>query len=254
MRLRQLARKLDVDTEKVIHYLETIGLPCGDESNAKLSDEQEELLIKKFGPLVEEDITKKIEAVAPAITQEVEKEEQEVDPVQEEPAMEIPEPVLTSAPESSLSEEINIEPEVIRAPKVELTGLKVVGKIELRTPRKKEEPDEEAVTAEKIEESNTKKVKFSNGRNKQRNKPRAKTLSIAEQRNREEKIQQRKKKEAEALAKRKRRANYLKKVKAKEKIEAKNAKAKVIGNKPQTNKSTENSGIFKKFFNWIRRE
>ena len=159
-------------------------------------------------------------------------------------------PVNLPHEETNTSAESNIAPEVIRAPKVELSGLKVVGKIELRTPKKKEEVEGEQ--EEKEVEGKPTRTRFRNDRNRKINKPRKPKLSIAEQRQREEKIKQRKKKEAAAEAKIKRKENYLKKVKAKEKAAAKKLSLTPV-EKPKA-KVTENVGIFRKFFNWMRRE
>lgn len=260
MRLRQLSRKLDIDTEKVIHYLKAINLPCEDDSNAKLSDEQVDVLIKKFGPINEvtqEEIETVLEPIAEI--QEVVVEE-EIIPIVENEVVEETENI-----EVQLSEVISIlqknqaepttEPEVIRAPKVELTGLKVVGKIELRVPKKKEETEEEAATTteEKTNQPKVGRVKSVNDRHKQKNQPRNNTLSIADQRKREEKIKLRRKKEAEQQAKEKRKDNYLKKVKSKDKGETKKVIVEKI-NKTVQPKSKENVGMFTKFINWMRRE
>lgn len=256
MRLRQLSRKLDIDTEKIIHYLKACNLPCEDDSNAKLSSEQVEVLISKFGSIDEVIETEsKIEPVEEV--EEVVKETVAVETIIAEEDSETSHAQLSEVISSlqQNQEEPTAEPEVIRAPKVELTGLKVVGKIELRTPKKKEdsEEEEEVTLEEKNELPKVNKVRSNYGRNKQRNQPQKKTLSIAEERKREEKRKHRRKKEAEQLAKEKRRENYLKKVKSKDKIEGK----KIIvekTNRTSQPKPTRNVGLFTKFFNWMRRE
>ncbi len=260
MRLRQLSRKLDVDTEKITRYLKTIDLPCQDDSNAKLSDEQVEILIQKFGPLIEvateeiSPVTEPPQHEEPAFEEPVFVEEvPEVEAILQQEAAKVAtaEPQIPETIQSQPEEAINPETDVIRAPKVELTGLKVVGKIELRTPKKKEDTETEPTT-EKVALPKTNRVRAANGKHT-KNPPRKNTLTPAEQRAREEKIKLRKKKEAEKLAKKKKRENYLKKVTAKEKGKAtpKKMQAETIAHKP---KATENVGLITKFFNWMRRE
>ena len=253
MRLRQLSRKLDVDTEKVIHYLKASNLPCEDDSNAKLSDEQVELLIEKFGPIDEVTPEETETIVVPVFEdQEVVQEETivaEEKVVEEEVERTETQPLEFASTPPPNQDETTPVPEVIRAPKVELTGLKVVGKIELRTPKQKEESEEET-EGEVVQQPKVSRAK-SNGR--QRNQPRKNTLTIAEQRQREEKRKLRRKKEAEEQAKNKKRENYLKKVKAKTKTEAKKITIEKTA-KPIQSNPTKKVGLITKFFNWMRRE
>lgn len=253
MRLRQLARKLDVDTEKLIQYLRVSNLPSDGDSNAKLSEEQEKLLLEKFGPVIKEEIEEV--KVTPEINSEKEKEEEVA--TEEKEDTELTEEIVVEKPfetSPSLAAESNEQtelPEVIRAPKIELTGLRVVGKIELPSPKKKEEEKEEQ-TDEKVNQPSIKRERHSTNRNRQPKPPR-KTLSIAEQRQREEKIKLRKKKEAEQRAKEKKRENYLKKVSTKTKSDAQKVTKPTI-EKTTATKSKGETGILTKFFNWIRRE
>ncbi len=258
MRLRQLSRKLDIDTEKVIHFLKVSNLPCEDDSNAKLSDEQVELLIQKFGPIEEitpeetETIIEPVEAQVAEEKEIVTEEEQVVAEEIENSHDQLSEVISTLLHKQ---EEPLAEPEVIRAPKVELTGLKVVGKIELRTPKKKEETEEESSLEENGDQPKISKSRSPIGKYKERQHPHKKTLSLADQRKREEKRNQRKKREAEELAKKKKKENYLKKVKAKgkEKLEVKKPKVE-LSEKTSTRHASKNVGLFTKFFNWMRRE
>ncbi len=254
MRLRQLSRKLEVDTEKIIQYLKTIDLPCEDDSNAKLSDEQVEILIQKFGPLIEV-ATEEIKPLAEPVQEEPIVVNEEPQAIQEQEVTEIvkDEHQLPEPHQSEPDEAIDAELDVIRAPKVELTGLKVVGKIELRTPKKKKDAEAES-TKEEVALPKPNRAR-TNGKHPKKGLPRKNTLTPAEQRAREEKIMQRKKKDAEKLAKKKKRENYLKKVtiKEKEKAAAKKIKTETVAHKPQA-KPTKNVGLITKFINWMRRE
>lgn len=255
MRLRQLSRKLDVDTGKIIQHLKASNLPCDDDSNAKLSEEQLALLIHAFGP-IDEPALEDIEPVVESLEEHVVvQEEPEVAALPEEEITDIAavESQLSEPAPSQSNEEANLEPEIIRAPKIELTGLKVVGKIELRSPKKKDENETEVSTPETSELQRMPKDRAAKERHKKREQPRKNSLTPAEQRAREEKIKLRKKRDAEQQAKKKKRENYLKKVKAKEKTEAKKIKPTSVVNtaKPGSNK---NEGLITRFFNWIRRE
>ncbi len=261
MRLRQLARKLDVDTEKVIHYLKACNLPCEDDSNAKLSDEQVEVLIQKFGPIyepvsVEEEIVVEPVVIVPEVIEEeaIVSSSEEISEIKVEIESEIIEPPQPVVNDVKSAQELNTESGVIRAPKVELTGLRVVGKIELRTPKKKEESESEAIEEDNADQPKVITERTFDRSQKQRNQPRKNNvLTIAEQRQREEKIKLRRKKDAEQQAKEKKRENYLKKVKAKDKAETKKVLVENVVKKSPP-KSSEQVGLITKFFNWMRRE
>jgi hypothetical protein len=136
MRLGQLARKLALRPSQIVDYLATKQIFPDEGSNARLSDEVTERVVLHFAPerlneiMAVED--KNPEPIAtPA-------------PVNEEPVItQIVEEELTVAATPSPVMEVTEEKpevEVIKAPKVELSGLKVLGKIELPEPKKKTAP------------------------------------------------------------------------------------------------------------------
>lgn len=147
MRLGQLARKLALRPSQIVDYLATQQIFPEEGSNARLSDEITQHVVQYFAPerlneimVIEE---KNEEPMSPQNTEE------EISnfpgALEEEVKVE-----LASESGMEIAEE-KIEVEVIKAQKVELTGLKVLGKIDLPEPKKKSVPD--PVPVEGTEES-----------------------------------------------------------------------------------------------------
>ncbi len=165
MRLGQLARHLETTTSEIIQFLAEEGVDKKDHPNVKLGDELEATVINHFRPelnqveegTVPEQIIPPEEDATEDPAEVVEMKEN--DPAVEEPSM--PEtPEVSFEPEEEYQEdsttelisvtaaELNAEDEesapaldtigLIKAPKVELPGLKVVGKIDLPKPKEKE--------------------------------------------------------------------------------------------------------------------
>ncbi len=136
MRLGQLARKLALRPSQIVDYLATKQIFPDEGSNARLSDEVTERVVLHFAPgRLNEIMAVEEKNTEPAVTPE---------PFQEEPVItqeqeEVVAVEATPAPVIEVPEEKS-EVEVIKAPKVELSGLKVLGKIELPEPKKKTAP------------------------------------------------------------------------------------------------------------------
>lgn len=170
MRLGQMSRKLGVSQGEIARYLSEQNLSVEEGSNVKLDESRIRLLYARFAPgevyppspAIEyasapvvnsespesERLSGATEATTGAIQSEQNEWVNEQQPSQQslvQPDMAVSADGVTVIPENPLSG----EPEVIRAPKVELAGLKVIGKIELPSPRKKEvsEPDANALIA-----------------------------------------------------------------------------------------------------------
>lgn len=187
MRLGQLARKLSLRPGEVVDFLSAKDIPTDEGVNTRLAEAQIDMVIDHFAPGQRHLITPPTVAAAPSTvppaTAEVPAEMAEppapaevvppalpADVAPEEPAV-ITETVAPAAVPEETVEGITDGPpseitmlaappeipddeltetsfhDVIKAPKVALPGLKVVGKIELPTPKKKE-PDAEAAAAE----------------------------------------------------------------------------------------------------------
>ena len=161
----------------------------------------------------------------------------EVNVVDENPAALIPE-----------SEPLPDRIEVIKAPKVELSGLKVLGKIDLPDTKKKqaEAPQENSETEQPREFNRERK---SPGYKKTQRPPKN---PIALQREREALAAQQKREEELQLKKEKRTQNYLKKVKSHQptkaaklhREEAEEMSAAELAEPPKT--------LWRKFIRWLK--
>lgn len=198
MRLGQLARKLSVRPSQIVDMLATNQQFLEDGSNAKLSDDLVKQIVLHFAP-------SRLAEIMTVQTQETEPDPQ-------------PEAIITKVVEEHPQPEVTTEvkqevedTETIRAPKVELAGLKVLGKIELPVPRKKEETKPEGETTEAEQ-------KPKRERKDRRRKPIERTEKswrnpIAVQREREEREKEERRKQALEEAKERKRLNYLNKIK-----------------------------------------
>lgn len=144
MRLGQLARKVSVRPLEVVEFLAKRGIIVEESANARIDDSDAQAVIGHFAPhlLKTEAVDPETAQVPEAIFEEVTVEEiTEIEqPLEQEPTeqlLELPaESELNPEPEPIQEESL---PDLIKAPKVELKGLKVVGKIELPEPKKKED-------------------------------------------------------------------------------------------------------------------
>lgn len=143
MRLGQLARKIAIAPSDIVEFLGGRNIQTEEGTNTKLSDDEVRLITENLAP----------EKLASLFHQNTPQEEKSIDvtpvPVEE------PAPVIETAnvveaaeapapvPITSLEPTSTEKPDVIKAPKVELAGLKVLGKIELPQPKKKEVLPEE---------------------------------------------------------------------------------------------------------------
>ncbi|MFT6882094.1 MAG: hypothetical protein ACI83W_002637 [Marinoscillum sp.] len=189
MRLGQLARQLEISTEEAVNILSEQGIEIKDHPNVKVPEDGEAYLLSKFNKtevLAAEVLTAKTEELEQAkeeeeIIAEVEespiitsKDEEVLTPIDTE--VNIPEvksevetPIeetssqlvtpellrsiknsedqLTFSELSALDENV----QVIKSPKIELPGLKVLGKIELPQKKVAEEANEETVNDDETE-------------------------------------------------------------------------------------------------------
>lgn len=140
MRLRQLARKLEVNPNRLLEILSENGHKIENDPNFKLTEEQEQLINSRITP-------KKVDSieVSEDVQNEVELEKATPSPKKKTlpKKIELKEPKTkkVEAPKIySLEKEIEEKTkdiELIKAPKLKLDGLKVVGKIDLPAPKQK---------------------------------------------------------------------------------------------------------------------
>ena len=219
MRLGQLARKLAVSPTELINFLTANNIQTTEGSNTRLTDDQVSIVLKKFDPagLIElkakQIVAEEAETIVAAFVQE------ENPSVQEENIVVEAEPVsseilLVESAEETAREEAKVE--VIKAQKVELSGLKVLGKIELPQPKKKETETEQTISSEETLPLEPKRQPRQEGR---KNYPQKKDRytseknPIALQREREAGEAEKKRQAQAKLEKEKRTQHYLKKVK-----------------------------------------
>jgi hypothetical protein len=159
MRLGQLARIYDVSAKKIISYLEEAGSAQDTlHHNSKLNEQTKAMLAKHFN-YVEQLSEEASEGVEQKLTEpEVVELEQSIEATQSELDHPLPEakPKDLQKQDEEVVEEVAIESDkllelleseetaidlskitLIKAPKKELSGLKVVGKIELPEPKNK---------------------------------------------------------------------------------------------------------------------
>jgi hypothetical protein len=241
MRLGQLARKLAVRPTEIAEFLSRENIQLEASSNTRIEDDQVIHLVKHFAPDMVETI--KAELTKEEITV-IEEDKVEVAPEMEAPVSvteSLPEPEVISPqpeettvnravlPEPVLVEETNAviaDEEVIRAPKIELPGLKVLGKIEIPEPKKKEaEPAAEEVQSDsEVKQDVAPEKEVTRSRERRQPQERRKEFKrnddqrnrrnpIAVQREREAEEARQKKEEAARLEKERRTLHYMKKVK-----------------------------------------
>lgn len=193
MRLGQLSRKLGVSTGEIVRFLASSSISINEDSNTKIADEHAHLVTKEYAPQL-------LEVIAKSISEEQEEVEQ---------AEVTLEPVDTKKFELPEATEQPILPEVIKAPKIELSGLKVLGKIEIPEKKKKETVADDSTA----ENENDKQPRSSRSVAREYvDRPRKNPVTL--HREREEREVERRRKEKLAKEKEKKTYNYLSKVKA----------------------------------------
>ncbi|HWA33711.1 MAG TPA: hypothetical protein VG737_06255 [Cyclobacteriaceae bacterium] len=199
MRLGQLARKLAVKQSDLVDFLALNNIHIESGGNTKIEEQHLTLLIEKFAPAGF--------ALSPS---EIAEPESSAEPEKQ------PEPQPTADlqinPEKEITGIEDQKIELIKAPKIELSGLKVLGKIELPEPRKKESTAEDPETPERPERKPRREFRDHAG--KDRNQSRSGKNPIAAERERQAREAENKKRERAALEKEKKTLRYMKKMNA----------------------------------------
>lgn len=185
-----MSRKLGVSTPEIIQFLASKQITISEDSNAKIEDVHAHWVTEKFAPHL-------IASVEEVMAEE--KKEVAI-PVETTPVIETP------------STEVTIEepalPELIKAPKIELAGLKVLGKIEIPEKKKKTEENTEARTEER-----ERKPRSERTRPQREYQERPRKNPVALQREREQREAEQKRKELLAKEKEKKTNHYYNRVK-----------------------------------------
>jgi len=245
MRLGQLARKLALRPSQIVDFLAARQIYLEEGSNAKLKDESVEDIVRHFAP-------EKLQDVVVYLNSEIEIEtpkESEAIVVIEEPVREeIRSEVLIVQP--TLIEE---KPEVIKAPKVELSGLKVLGKIDLPEPKKKEVPESTSPEGQPIPERERAprgERKNSQSQTNRETAQRPWKNPIAQQREKEARELEEKKRAALEREKERRRDNYFNKVKVGRPTKATRLYEEPIEEIPVKQKAQPKT-LWGKFIKWL---
>lgn len=274
MRLGQLSRQLNLDTKDIVNFLAENNIEIKDHPNVKLDETAEQMVMEKFSDPKSEEPAELIEPSEIQIIEsessepesdilpEPQSEELEDDPVAEPIATTSDvEPAEPSSEEAIASETPDSEEEieVIKAPKIELPGLKVVGKIDLPEPKapKEDEEPEEPIEKEEKEES-IPKVRLVH-HSKRNSRPRLTPEQLEEKRLRNKRAKEKRIREAEERAKA-REIQRLKDIKAehyKKKLSKASAKQttnkKKATSKPKqvTQQKPQPKSLLGKFWRWL---
>jgi hypothetical protein len=128
MRIGQLARHLNISPGELRYFIHNQGFATDPDTNTRLDEKQVKAVFDHFAPGKAETLETLIAG------QEEQGQLPEPDEFQDQPA----------------ADHSGVPTETIRAPKIELQGLKVVGKIELPEPKKKQ-PEMETISSESAE-------------------------------------------------------------------------------------------------------
>jgi len=280
MRIGQLSRKYDIPHQEIISFLKEIEpTSCTFHSNSKLDEATEELIARKFDFSLEESSEHQDEVREESIVEkglsesEVPHKPETVEPVQNEmEKMLLPESQLDKSisgaevPNPQEDEEVVIETDQllellesdetpidlakitrIKAPKKQLDGLKVVGKIELPEPKTKTEEKAEWQEKEIKPERNGRRRLVSEEELEKR-RLRAKEKKEEYEARQEKRKQEKEKKRIKAIKE----AHYLKKMQRTKPIQQKNKiKAKNRQTSPTEEQRPKPKTLFGKFLRWL---
>jgi hypothetical protein len=226
MRLGQLARKLTLNTTEIVEFLASRNIQIETGSNTRLEDEHVKWLIQHFAPAMaeemaaeqeskaEEIVIEKDQTVEGVLSEVVAEETTVIDQKQSQQEQVTAVLDIPKAIEDANDESI----EIIKASKVELPGLKVIGKIDLPEPKKKIPVLEEEVQSENSQGGEIEKprpvLRKAPYQKRERIEPRQWKNPIALQREQEAEELERQKRARAQQEKEKRTQNYLKKVKS----------------------------------------
>lgn len=251
MRLAQLARKVSVKSTAIVDFLAAQAVVIEDNPNTKIEEEHIRLILTHFAPaLLEAEITALATAQEEASTIAEAEPPQEV--VQEDVPVITTEDSVVEVPAApiTVTEEL---PDIIRAPKIELSGLKVLGKIELPEKKKKEEP-EAGTTGDVLDiESTEPRIRPREKKLTDRKRAeRPKRNPLSEARERERREQEEKRKAEEEKRKELRKQKYLQTRQAKAPARVEKVKVeKEVKKAPLKKKKEESVSLLTRFLRWL---
>jgi hypothetical protein len=244
MRLGQLARKLAIRPSRIVEFLAAHNISLDESSNTRLADDQVNLIMKQFA--TGDAVAAGDEVDAPQVAEE-ELGLNEGTGVEDKSAEDL----------STTSQVEEAKAEVIKVPKVELSGLKVVGKIDLPELKKKDPPaaDIESPIENPREAEKTALPQGKKQSPYKKEKPEQRPVRknpIALQREREAQEAERKRQEKAKQEKEQRTKNYYNKVRA----SAPTKRIKMVEDpttemSPAELKQAPRTWVGK-FFNWLK--
>lgn len=240
MRIGQLARRLGIPPTEISGFLSAQNIDTEAGANSRLSNEIVVKVVNHFAPEKLSEIM-----AAPAEEPVVEKVEIEEVVLETPAAEEVIEPVVVEQPQAEATPDAPTE--VIRVAKVELQGLKVLGKIDLPEPRKKEvaPPSEEQPSQQ--QQSRPPKREYQK-RNDRREREWKNPLEVKRQQ--EAREAEEKKKEQAERQKEKRTSHYYNKVKSVPTKAVRRIEEQVVVEDIETKQPPK--GIIGKFLRWLR--
>lgn len=236
MRLGQLSRKVGVSTTEIIRFLTAKNVAVNEDSNAKVEDEHANWVIEKYAPHLLQQVTVALAEEKIEVTPSV------IDPIE---TIEIRQKATTDKPEAFDEQPIT---EIITAPKIELSGLKVLGKIEIAEKKKKEIDNTEQATEVTVD---------AKPRVEKRQRPhrefqeRPQKNPIALQREREEQEAQKTRKEKALREKEKKTYNYLSRVQPQTSVKKTRYLKEEITSEPIAEEEAPKT-LWGKFKKWLR--
>ena len=279
MRLSQLARKLNISQAEINGFLKRRGINHKGGGNTKMAEDHVALVIEYFEPELLEKAENIEEPVSKEADQKIQEEQEITEVLEEEKEELVPEapgekdkPIPETQANDTVVEVEEVEEiEVIRAPKIQLEGLRVVGKIDLQEKEKKvdkikpaEEVKKETVKVDKKNENNkppSNKHGRKRGKNLNYNKVRGKPREEAyeDKLKRLEREKSRTHKEHQKKIHEKKKQYYLKTVQKKQvsipkpktvKKQSENITSDtVVKNRKKTNKN-----LFGRLWSWLNGE
>ncbi|MBL3658341.1 hypothetical protein [Fulvivirga sediminis] len=265
MRLMQLARQLGTSQQEIVDFLITHNIQIELHGNSKMPEEYLPLIYEHWTPAAEESLTpaaeKEEELLAETEANSYEETLHEAS-IPEDNSHEtetIQEPVVTQhttpTPPINTVDDPETEAEkpgvtIIRAKKVKLEGIKVLGKIDLPEPKPKKEetPSEKKVNQER-ERSNRKPYKDYNRKGKRRKQPE----SYEQKQKRQEREELKKKRVKEKKLKEKKKKYYEENIKVKQAQSS--SKKKTTKTAEQTHKKKKSverhPNPLKRFWAWL---
>jgi hypothetical protein len=236
MRLAQLARKLSVRPSQIVDLLAQEQIFVEDGSNAKLNDDVVRKVLLTLAP----------NRLSEIMAEQVTETEPETESISESKIPE-QEPLDTfeSKPVAQISA-VNPSEEIIRAPKVELAGLKVLGKIDLPQSRKQEEVKPKTEGTEPILKQEQRERR---PRQPREEKPWRNPIAL--QREREARENEERKQAALKEEKERKRHQYLARVKPAKPIKAMRIYDEPVQQLVQITPETKPRTWFGKFLKWL---